>query len=229
MITGKVATLSADHLFTMRDRKEARVLTEERALAFHHTVAQLLFMLMRARHNIQTAVVFLTTRVKRPDEDDWGKLKRVLKSLNGTKSLKLKLRVDDLGLLKWFVDGLHSVHWDCQGHGGAMLTLGKGVTNSYSRKVKLNTRSFTETELVTADMYMPEMLLSLYFIQSQWYKPECMGKYQDNISTQLLIKNGKFSSGKKTKYVKAKLFFIKDRVDDGEIKVIDCPAEEMWA
>jgi len=37
------------------------------------------------------------------------------------------------------------------------------------------------------------------------------------------------SSGKKTKHIKAKFFFIKDRVDDGEIKVIDCPTEEMWA
>jgi hypothetical protein len=55
------------------------------------------------------------------------------------------------------------------------------------------------------------------------------GIYQDNISTQLLIKNGKYSSGKKTKHVKAKFFFIKDQVDDWEIKVIDCPAEEMWA
>ena len=56
-----------------------------------------------------------------------------------------------------------------------------------------------------------------------------MGLYQDNISTQLLIKNGRFSSGKKTKHIKAKFFFIKDRVDNGEIRVIDCPAEEMWA
>ena len=31
------------------------------------------------------------------------------------------------------------------------------------------------------------------------------------------------------KHVKAKFFCIKDRVDKGEIKVIDCPAEEMWA
>ncbi len=60
---------------------------------------------------------------------------------------------------------------------------------------------------------MLEMLWSLYFIQLQGYKPECVGLYQDNISTQLLIKNGNFSSGKKTKH----------------IKVIDCPAEEMWA
>jgi hypothetical protein len=142
MITGKVATLSADHLFTMRDRKEARVLTEERALAFHHTVAQLLFMLMRARHNIQTAVVFLTTRVKRPDEDDWGKLKRVLKSLNGTKYLKLKLRVDDLGLLKWFVDGLHSVHWDCQGHIEAMLIFGKGGSKKLLEKGEIEQKKF---------------------------------------------------------------------------------------
>jgi hypothetical protein len=37
------------------------------------------------------------------------------------------------------------------------------------------------------------------------------------------------SSGKKTKHIKAKFFFIKDRVDDGEIKVVDCPTEEMWA
>ena len=29
--------------------------------------------------------------------------------------------------------------------------------------------------------------------------------------------------------MKAKFFFIKDRVDDGEIRVIDCLAEEMQA
>jgi hypothetical protein len=110
-----------------------------------------------------------------------------------------------------------------------MFTLGKRAKNSYSRKVRLNTRSLMETELVTAHMYMPELLWSLCFIQNQGYKPECVGLYQDNISTQLLIKNRKFSSGKKTKQVKAKFFFIKDQVVDGEIKVINCPAKEMWA
>ena len=110
-----------------------------------------------------------------------------------------------------------------------MFTLGKGATSSYSRKVKSNTRSSTETELLTADMYMPEMLWSLYFIQSQGYEAECVGLYQDNISTQLLIKNENMSSCKKTKHIKAKFFLIKDRVDDGEIRVIDCPTEVMWA
>ncbi len=137
--------------------------------------------------------------------------------------------MDSLGMLKWYVDGSHNAHWDCRGHGGAVFTLGRGATSSYSRKLKLNTRSSTETELVTADMFMPKMLWSLHFIQAQGYDVECVGLYQDNISTQLLIKNGKMSSGKKTKHIKAKFFFIKDRVDDGEIKVINCPTEEMWA
>ena len=97
------------------------------------------------------------------------------------------------------------------------------------QKVKLNTRSSTETELMVPDMYMPEMLWLLHFIEAQGYDIECVGLYQDNISTQMLIKNGRFSSGRKTKPVKAKFFFIKDWVDEGEIKVIDCPAEEMWA
>jgi hypothetical protein len=82
LITGKAETPAADHLFTIRDKKETGPLEEERALAFDHTVAQILFMLMRARRDIQTAVAFLTTRVKCPDEDNWGKLKEVLKYLN---------------------------------------------------------------------------------------------------------------------------------------------------
>jgi hypothetical protein len=123
VITGKSATPAADHLFTIRDEKEAKPLDKERALTFHHTVAQLLFMATRVRRDIQTAVAFLTTRVKSPDEDG-GKLKRVLKYLNRTKYLKLRLCVDNLGLLKLFVDALHNTHWDCRGHSGAMFTMG---------------------------------------------------------------------------------------------------------
>ena len=169
LIKGKAATPATEQLFRVRDEKEVRPLKEERALAFHHTVVQLLFMATRTRRDIQMAVAFLTTQVKTPNKDNWGKLKRVLKYLNGTKYLRLKISVEDLGILKWYVDRSHNTHWDCKGHGGAMLTLGKGATSSYSQKVKLTTRSSTEAELVVSDMYMPEMLWSLHFIEAQGY------------------------------------------------------------
>ena len=73
---------------------------------------------------------------------------------------------------------------------------------------------------------MPKMLWSLHFIEAQGYDVECIGLYQDNISMQMLIRNGRFSSGRKTKHVKAKFFFIKDQVDKGKIKIIDCPHQK---
>ena len=70
LITGKAATPAADHLFSVRDANEAKYLPEEKAIAFHHTTAQLLFLSSLARRDIQTAVSFLTTRGKKPDKDD---------------------------------------------------------------------------------------------------------------------------------------------------------------
>lgn len=82
-ITGVQSTPASDHLFQVRPSSEARFLPEDQARAYHHTTAQLLF-LSRVRRDIQTTVAFLTTRVKCPDKDDWGKLKRVLKYLHST-------------------------------------------------------------------------------------------------------------------------------------------------
>ena len=57
-------------------------------------------MSARSLQDIQTAVSFLATRVKKPDKDDWGKLKRVLKYLKKTRELKLALSVDDISVVK---------------------------------------------------------------------------------------------------------------------------------
>jgi hypothetical protein len=108
LIKGQAATPAHNKLFVIRNDKEARKLNEEQVLAFHHTVVQLLFMATRARQDIQMVMAFLTTRVKSSDDDNWGKLKRVLKYLNGTKYLKLRLTVDNLAVLKWYVDGSHN-------------------------------------------------------------------------------------------------------------------------
>ncbi len=60
--------------------------------------------------------------MKSPNKDDWGKQKRVLKYLNGTKYLKLRLSVENVEMLKWYVNGLHNVHPDCRGYKGALFT-----------------------------------------------------------------------------------------------------------
>ncbi len=43
------------------------------------------------------------------------------------------------------------------------------------------------------------------------------------------MKNGWFSSGKRTKHIKAKFFFIKNRFDSREMRVEHRPTKGIWA
>ena len=221
-------TPHADHLFKVRDEADAKYLPEEQARAFHHAVAQLLFLACCARRDIQTAVSFLTTRVRAPDEDDWGKVRRVLQYLKGTLYLKLRLTAESLVSALWFIDGSDGVHWDCKGQTGAGMTLGKGALISFSRKHKTNTRSSTESEIVSVDDAITTVLWSLYFIQAQGYDMVHATIYQDNKSAILLEKNGKMSSSKRTKHIKKKYFFVTDKVEQGEVQVEHMPTDKMW-
>ena len=167
-ITGVCATLAGDYLFKVRD--DGKKLNEEQAEAFHHTVYQLLFAANRARRDIQTAVSFLTTCVRDPDEDDWKKLVRVLKYLNGTRYMKLTLVADEMNfIIHWYVDGSHQIHEDCRGQIGSLMTLGKGAAISSSNKMKCNTRSSTETELISLHDKLPDMVWTRYFVECQGY------------------------------------------------------------
>ena len=55
---------------------------------------------------------------------------------------------------------------------------------------------------------------------------------QDNKSAVLLKKNGKLSSGERTKHINVRHFFIADRVAKGEVKAIDFgkrdPDRDYW-
>eukprot|EP00804_Cyclotella_cryptica_P005871 CCRYP_000147-RA/>CCRYP_000147-RA protein AED:0.12 eAED:0.13 QI:0/0/0/1/0/0/3/0/1214 len=225
VIEGTAATPAADHLF--QTREDGKKLPEEQAAAFHGTTAQLLFLSGRARRDIQTAVAFLTTQVKQPVEDDWGKLKRVLRYLNGTREMGLCLGVENMGLVRWYVDASYATHEDCKGHTGAMMTLGRGAAISLSRKQKTNARSSTEVELIGVYDALPSILHTKYFIEAMGYDIKNNVVYQDNKSSITLEHNGKASGLKRSKHIKIRYFSIKDVIDQGEVEVQHCPTTEM--
>jgi hypothetical protein len=83
-ITGTKTSPATDHLFTVRDPSLAKALPEEQAMVFNCMMAQLLFLSTSVRRDIQPATAFLTTQVRLPDKDSWGKVKMVLSYLKGT-------------------------------------------------------------------------------------------------------------------------------------------------
>ena len=204
-----------DHLFTTRDDEKREVLSEEMASQFHRPTAQLLFLTMRAKPDIQTAVSFFTTRVKEPDMDDWGKLRHTLMYLKGTLHLKRRLSADSLSHILWWVDGSYGVHWDSKGHTGALMSMGRGAIVNISRKHTLNVGSSTEAELVSIADVLGMMMWCKYFMESQGYTVESNVLYQDNKSTILLAKNGRMSAGKNSKHIKNRFFLVSDKIAHG--------------
>ena len=108
-------------------------------------------------------------------------------------------------------------------HTGATMSLGKGAVYSTSTRQKLNTISSTEAELVGVADVVPMVIWTGYFLEGQGYKVTDNIVYQDNKSTMLMAKNGKVSSGKGTKHINIRYFFVADRISSNELTVEYCP------
>ena len=121
VIHSTYATYAAEYLFTVQCKKERKILSEDQAQHFHQTVVQLVFVCMRDRLDIQPLVVFLAMRVRSPDEDSWGGLKRGLKYLKFTLYMKLYLRADYINMTIWWVYASYSTHWDHKSNTGAVM------------------------------------------------------------------------------------------------------------
>ena len=100
-----------------------------------------------------------------------------------------------------------------RGQTGAMFTMGEGRIVNKSIKQKINTKSSSESELVSTEDIVPDALWTKYFIEAQGYTNMRTILGRDNCATILWETNGMFSSTKKTNHINVRFFFVKDFVD----------------
>ena len=77
---GVVVTPAAEHLFKVNN--DAECLDPKKVKLFHHLTAKLLFLCKCSQPDLQTAVAFLTTRVKQLDMDDYKNLQHVQSAIS---------------------------------------------------------------------------------------------------------------------------------------------------
>ena len=224
---GANATPAANHLFKVDP--ESPLLDDDRRVTYHRLTMQLHHVSQRARPDILVAVAFLSRHTQNPTEDDWRKLTRVMRYIQATIDLKLRLTPHSLDLLLWWVDAAYAVHPDMRGHSGATMSLGAGSIFSGSTAQKINTRSSTESEVVGVYDYLPNMLWHAHFLAAQRGKDVNTVLHQDNTSAMLLEKNGRGSSTKRTKHMDVRYFYIADCIARGEVSLKHCPTTEMLA
>ena len=223
-LDGTAKTPAGSDLFHQGSGEE---LERQRKEDFHTFTAKSLFVCKRARPDTQPTVSGLTTRVRCPIEDDWKKLLRLLKYFNGTRKDVLTLSTDNPHVLKWYVDASFAVHPDFKSHSGAVMTMGKGAVIAGSIKQRLNTTSSCEAELVGAHDFSPKIIWTKLFMEEQGYQIKKNILYQDNKSTILLINNGRRSSGKRTRALNVRYFYLTNQQEIGNVSVEYCPTGKM--
>jgi Reverse transcriptase (RNA-dependent DNA polymerase) len=221
---GTATTPAANHISNINPNMTK--LNKEKAEIFHHLVAKLLYLSKRTRPDIQFPIAFLTTRVREPDIDNWKKLE-CLCYLKGSMELDLTLETTLPMIIHWWIDSAYGVHSDCTSHTGGAMSLGKGCPINMSHKQRINTQSSAEAELAGVNDNMTMVLWVKLFLEAQGIEVMDNIIYQDNKSTMLLEKNGRQSSGKKTRHFDIRYYIIHDHIKRGTVKVEYCPMDLM--
>ena len=226
-VEGNANTPAQDFLFEIRE--DIPLLDHDRKTEFHSRVAKLLYVAKRVRPDILQAVIFLSTRVQNPTDDDWSKLDRCLKYLNSEPELGIILRPNPQEMrINAYVDASYGVHADGKSHTGVMIALGDGPIYIKSTKQKIVSKSSTEAELIGLSDACSQIIWCREFLIEQGYDVSAAKVYQDNKSTMALVKKGKGSSDR-TKHINIRYFFVKDRVESGDIQIEYLPTGEMIA
>ena len=129
-----------------------------------------------------------------------------------------------------YIDGLHTIHAHTKGHSGMYVyAMGKGALINVARKLGLVTISSTKTEVELTGERM---------LNCTWFRYFCIGQgdsatedipMQDNKSSILLQKNWPFSTGKESKHINIRYFFVVDKIKNKGVKIIYCPTKKMIA
>ena len=225
---GKAATPAAAHLFKV-NTVNPKLLDQERKDLFVHLVMQGLYLSQRGHLDIRTAILFLCSRLKCLDKDNYKKLTRLMRYLWHTLHMCLVLGKDDTNVVHWWIDTSYAVHPDMRGHMGTTMSLGNGSVFSGSWKQKLVTRSSTESEVVGVFDVLPQVLWTKKFLEDQGVEVKETILYQDNMSSMLLERNGQQSSSKQMKHMDIRYFYIGEHIQGKTLLVKHCPTEEMVA
>jgi hypothetical protein len=223
---GTASTPAGTNLFAIDDT--SKILDEADKDSYHSTVARLLYLAKRTRPDILLAVSFLCSRVQAPTEEDVKKMMRVLRYINGTHQLGLRLIYDRTATVQAYIDASYGTHSDYRSHTGMIISVGAGAIDVRSTKQKINTKSSTEAELVALSDMCTKVIWHRAFMTAQGMDPPPARIYQDNMSTMALIDKGK-STSDRTRHVAIRYFWVKDRITNNEIEVIYCPTENMVA
>jgi hypothetical protein len=165
-----------------------------------------MYLARRVRPDILITTSFLYTRTMKATREDDDKLGRAMRYINSTQELGMIIDAH-LGVrVIAYVNASYAVHADF-----------KSIFVK-SSKQKINTKSSTEAELVGVSDALSQIIWTRDFLLEQGHDVLPVELKQDNMSAITMASNGR-STSEKTRHIGTRFFFIKDRVDQGELRI----------
>ena len=226
-VTGGANYPSNEHLFKSKiSNNQFEELNEVDIPEYHSCVMSLMFLAIRTRSDIVKEVTYLSTKVKNPAEQDVDKLRKILNYLKNTKEdcLSITKSEDKINI---YVDASYNVHSDAKSHSGCAIFLGSNLIRARSSKQRIVTKSSTEAELVAIHDSLSTITNIIHILNELGFK-DLPTLYQDNMSTLKLIDNGQTFKGR-SNHINMKYYFIKQMIEDNQLKVEYKPTAEMKA
>ena len=191
-------------------------------------IMSLFYIGKRTRSDILFPVSFLATKSQAPTKTDYNKAVIILKYLYSSKDLQLTHTCNTSSSLTAFIDASYALHDDAKSHTGSLIYSGRNLVHGSANKQKVMAKSSTESETngVHSEYNTIENLRALYIELTGDNSPVIIK--QDNMSAIHLMTKGT-SISNKSKHMKVRYYYLKEKVDEQKISIEYEPTETMIA
>ena len=195
---------------------------------YRAAVGSLMYLATGTRPDLAHAMSIVSQKLDNATVEDWNKVKRILKYLNGTVELGIQYNRTGKKTIEAFSDADYAQDVETRrSTSGTVCKFADGAITWLSQKQKCVALSTTEAEIIAANEAAKDViwLRKLYHDLIEYSDIPVLKC--DNTGAVKLTKNPEFH--KRTKHIDTRYFWIREKQIDGDLKVEHISGEKQVA
>lgn len=208
--------------------KEIRESEKRTDFPYRQAVGALMYLMVGTRPDLAFSVSFLSRSLDCPSLEDVSRLKRVLRYIAGTTKLGIVYRPTKNRNFECYSDAdFGGCNKTGRSTSGVVITHAMGAISWLSQRQGMTATSTTEAELIAANDAVKEVIWINRLFRSMGRIQKTPVLQVDNLATVRLAQNPEFH--RRTKHIKIKYFFIREKVLEGEVQVAHIATDKQVA
>lgn len=195
---------------------------------YRQAVGALMYLMIGTRPDLAYSVSFLSRTLETPTEEDVVRLKRVLRYVKGTYDLGILYHLNSRCTLECYSDAdFGGCSTTGRSTSGVIIKYAGGAISWISKRQAITATSTTEAELVAVNEATKEIIWLKRLFRGMTKLENVPVLQVDNQATVKLVHNPEFHH--RTKHIRIKYFFVREKVMEGELRVEYIPTENQLA